>query len=346
MHVFVSEFVCGGGCDAVDPGGSLAREGAAMWQAIVADCCSLSGVHVSTTWDRRMGDPPLADPLLQQVDLHQVSGPGEEADAFAAQADVADGTLLIAPEFDGILSRRARAVESRGGRLIGPNSAAINLCTDKYLLARALAERKIPTIPTTLYDAATFRGDSASFPLVIKPRDGAGSQNTYRVENAAELARLRAEHANSSFLANAICQPYIAGQTLSVGLVIAAEGRQIVSFCPGEQRLSDDGRFRYLGGRVPAHAHFPHAIEAAARRACAIVGGLQGYIGVDLIAPANAPDHPLVVEINPRLTTSYLGYRALYVGNLAERILFPERVPAAPIWKPGPIEFEPSTLSV
>jgi predicted ATP-grasp superfamily ATP-dependent carboligase len=49
-------------------------------------------------------------------------------------------------------------------------------------------------------------------------------------------------------------------------------------------------------------------------RACRAIPGLAGYVGVDLIL---TPGGPLVVELNPRLTTSYLGLRAATRRNLA-----------------------------
>jgi predicted ATP-grasp superfamily ATP-dependent carboligase len=47
-----------------------------------------------------------------------------------------------------------------------------------------------------------------------------------------------------------------------------------------------------------------------------------GYLGVDLVLgddPSGADDR--VIEINPRLTTSYVGLRAAALCNLAEAML-------------------------
>ena len=63
------------------------------------------------------------------------------------------------------------------------------------------------------------------------------------------------------------------------------------------------------------------------------------YVGVDLIVPADEHAPPIVVEINPRLTTSYLGYRALAMDNLAERMLL--GLSQRPIeWRSGEVEFD------
>ncbi|MCH7688058.1 MAG: ATP-grasp domain-containing protein [Planctomycetes bacterium] len=61
------------------------------------------------------------------------------------------------------------------------------------------------------------------------------------------------------------------------------------------------------------------------RQACECIEGLNGYVGFDLILQKTNKDQPVIVEINPRLTTSYLGYRELMDENLAERMLFPQR---------------------
>src|SRR5262249_47993413 len=96
-----------------------------------------------------------------------------------------------------------------------------------------------------------------------------------------------------------------------------------------------------LGGRVPARLQFPAAVQRAAAEACELVVGLKGYVGVDLIVPEGAPDLPVVVEINPRLTTSYSGYSALASENPAARLLFPERAEQKIAWRTGAVLYEP-----
>ena len=52
------------------------------------------------------------------------------------------------------------------------------------------------------------------------------------------------------------------------------------------------------------------------------ISGLWGFVGVDLILGADAEGREdLAIEINPRLTTSYVGLRALLHGNLAGLML-------------------------
>jgi hypothetical protein len=67
-----------------------------------------------------------------------------------------------------------------------------------------------------------------------------------------------------------------------------------------------------------------------------------GYVGVDLVLgrdPHGGED--AVIEINPRLTTSYVGLRAATEGNLAEAMYQQSRGKDAAIsFDPRPLEFD------
>jgi hypothetical protein len=56
---------------------------------------------------------------------------------------------------------------------------------------------------------------------------------------------------------------------------------------------------------------------ALAQSALALLPGLQGYVGVDLVLSGS---DAWLIEINPRLTTSYIGLRQLIQLNLAQAI--------------------------
>ena len=53
-------------------------------------------------------------------------------------------------------------------------------------------------------------------------------------------------------------------------------------------------------------------------RIAAAIPGLWGYVGVDLI---DTPAGPVVLEINPRLTTSYCGLGGVLGVNLAALVV-------------------------
>jgi predicted ATP-grasp superfamily ATP-dependent carboligase len=339
LRIFVSEYVCGGGWPSETIAGSLAVEGRAMLCGIVDDLSRIAGVEVETTWDARLGRNPFS-----RARTIQSESQADELRHFRRLAAACDATLVIAPEFDGILLSRCRIVEEARGRLLGPGSRAVALCTDKLRLAVHLREAGIETIPAESFswNNALQNPDVAAlrFPAVIKPRDGAGSQNTWLVSNFDEFRRLHAERAPDNLPAEFVLQPYVAGQAASVGVLFAPSHREVEVLVPAEQRLSNDGRFRYRGGRLPLRHGDRAAIQSIAVAACRSVPGLRGYVGVDLIVPDANPRQPVIVEINPRLTTSYLGYRALAENNLAEWMLMQGRFERGVRWRNGVVEFD------
>ena len=340
MRIFVSEYVCGGGWPSETVAGSLAVEGRAMLSAIVQDLSRIAGVEVETTWDARLGRIPFA-----RARTTPIESPADEWRHFRRLSANCDAVLVIAPEFDGILLNRCRIVEEAGGRLLGPASRAVGLCTDKLRLAIHLRDAGIGTIPTETLNWDEPRGNASAesqhpFPQVVKPRDGAGSQNTWLVESADDFTRLRSELSRDALPAEFVVQPFVAGYAVSVALIFSASQRDVEVLLPAEQRISGDGRFRYLGGRLPIRAADSAAIQQVALAACRSIPGLRGYVGVDLIVPGQHPHRPVVVEINPRLTTSYLGYRALAENNLAEWMLIQGRFERGIRWRNGQVEFD------
>ena len=135
---------------------------------------------------------------------------------------------------------------------------------------------------------------------------------------------------------------YMPGLPASVALLCGPSGN--ITLAPCKQRLSDDGRFRYLGGESPLAAGMTDRAAALAQRAIAALPETVGYVGVDLVLghdPHGSED--AVIEVNPRLTTSYVGLRAAAQSNLAEamwRIAHGEALSVA--FAERPLEFDPA----
>jgi predicted ATP-grasp superfamily ATP-dependent carboligase len=91
---------------------------------------------------------------------------------------------------------------------------------------------------------------------------------------------------------------------------------------PCWQLLSSDGRFSYRGGSVILEPPLARRAASLALQALAAMPPAHGYVGVDLVLgeAADGKDD-VVIEINPRLTTSYVGLRRAVHENLAQAIL-------------------------
>jgi len=351
VRLFVSEFICGGALASEPLPDSLRREGRAMLWAIVEDLLRIPECSVVTTLDARLANDAKAH-RSSRCDITLVGDASEERHQFGKLGSSCAAALVIAPETDGELAERVRRLESLGIRTLNCSPQAIDLCGDKLALARHLEQHSLATIPTELVDWSLIPPPhpAPSGEWVVKPRDGAGSRLTFRIRADARDDWTRVTHAyNQAGISNrAMRQPFVAGQSLSVGCLCDFE-RNVELFPLARQRLSPE--FVFLGGTIPADlpAMVETEIRQLVRAACITIPGLRGYIGFDLLLPDAAPSQPkdwtpLVVEINPRLTTSYVGYRQLSANNLAERWLqscgvFSNRATVPPAWSPTQIEF-------
>jgi predicted ATP-grasp superfamily ATP-dependent carboligase len=336
LRIFAYEHACAVGDRARLPH-SLRVEGWAMLSAALADLTRLPSTEVATLLSpsKRRGD---------RASRYRIVRPDDEGRAFDDLAAWADGVLLIAPETGGVLFDLCRRVELRGGRLMGPASAIVRLVSDKLALARHLRERGVPT-PESRLVSPGGRPPYLSFPLVRKPRVGAGSQATFLVRSPAEWDDCEVRARGEGWVGHSIAQPFVPGRPASVAVLTGP--RQQLPLLPAGQTLSADGRFRYEGGVLPLPDALADRAVSLARRAVAAVPGLLGNVGVDLVlgGPSDGSDD-CVIEINPRLTTSYVGLRALAQTNLIgvlTRVLEGEAV-AEPAWRPGRVCFRPDGL--
>jgi predicted ATP-grasp superfamily ATP-dependent carboligase len=316
MRVFVYEHLSSGALAGQHGADSLRREGLAMLTAVLVDLEHCSGVQPVA----------LVEPAL--VSALQVEIPGAETHSlqdndierpFRHLARQADFTLVIAPEFDDLLEQRCRWALDEGSRLLGPTIEAIRLTGDKLALAEHLALQGIPTPPTApcLY----HHYPPWPYPVVCKPRFGAGSQHTGRVPHDLGYTAFRDRiDRETGTLREAIVQPWLPGLAASVAF-LAGPG-QLIAMPAAEQYLSPDGLFSYQGGRVPLPPAFQERAHRLARRAAETVDGLNGYFGIDLVlGPSDDGGDDVVIEINPRLTTSYVGLRRLARDNLMQALL-------------------------
>ena len=86
-----------------------------------------------------------------------------------------------------------------------------------------------------------------------------------------------------------------------------------------QQLISKDDGFTFHGGRSLLHK--PELCQRAhelARAAIECLPNSTGYLGVDLVL---GHKDDTVIEINPRITTSYIGLRAMAKSNLAEAMV-------------------------
>jgi predicted ATP-grasp superfamily ATP-dependent carboligase len=311
MHLFIYEYLSGGGllshegpADGLRP---LLAEGKAMCGAVAADFARITGVEVTCLRDAR--DRAWQPQGCRCVDVHASADHDRAFDRYAAHAD---WTLVIAPEIGGVLTERCRRITALGGRPLASPPRLIELASDKHATAEHLRQAGVPApkgIPFTLGERWP---SDFSYPAIWKPRDGAGSAGLRYVEHSGGAIPPpdgrpgRLEEFQGP------------GTAASVAFLCGPEA--CIPLPPCGQQL-DDG-FHYLGGWLPLAPALARRATRLAQKAIQSLPEPLGYVGLDLVLGRQEDGRgDVVIEINPRLTTSYIGLRAACRENLAEAML-------------------------
>lgn len=299
MRILAYEAVTGGAMIREEPSSALVHEADLMIRALLADLAQCDGILPVTTRDHRL--PPITGHETFVVERLQ-----DPMIAFDLALATADAAWIIAPETGGDLERLARHVVARGRTLIGPDPDAIAIATSKRATAEALASGGVPVVPT-------FTSADEIPPLpglwVVKPDDGAGAEATVRCWNY--------ERATERLRPGMVAQPWIDGDSLSLSLLCHRGASRLLSINRQHIRLDDD-TVRLGGITVNAMTDTDDVYAELGNAVARAMPGLSGWVGVDLVAADGALT---VLEVNPRLTTSYVGLRPAKALNGAALVL-------------------------
>lgn len=301
------EYITGGGLIAQPLPASLVAEGGLMLQALLAELKCLDNIQLCVPVDSRCKVPG------QLVD-HEIVliKPGQNImtilPALLAEVDL---FWPIAPESDGVLQQLAEIAAACGIETLVSDVQTIELCADKYATYQLLARLRLPVVETRLIaeGIAGWAGD-----VVFKVADGAGCQGSFVIGAEQWPAPLAALDQPQRY----VMQPYRTGQTASLSCLFK-HGLGWLLCCNQQQIVLERGRFNLQACLVnvdnPKRNFYRHMVAAIAEA----LPGLWGYIGIDVIETPEVG--PLVLEINPRLTSSYVGIRQATGINVAEQVL-------------------------
>jgi predicted ATP-grasp superfamily ATP-dependent carboligase len=300
------------------PGHALAAEGELMLLAMVRDLASIPGIETVV-----LVHPQFEAAMPEKVTRLECDGPIWPA--FRRAVHEAQAVWILAPEQEGILERLT-AVALQGGRvLLGCRPAALRVCASKRATAQVLDAARIPIVPVSDSPWA-LAGIEA---IVAKPDDGAGCQDTFIFYDRASL-----ERSPLSNRKDFVFQPLVSGEPLSLSALFC-EGRGRLLCCNRQHVAARADRFEFEGVTVNARLDHDGRYADLVDRIAGAIPDLHGYAGIDFIQSERGP---LVLEINPRLTTSYAGLRRALDINAARLVLeLPESLDDsfAPIVRPG-----------
>lgn len=268
----------------------------------------------------------------------------ETVRAFGAEAVVFGGGAELHTFVRGLLRRfryalviappaeLVRLVDAVGPRNLGPLPAHVATLSDKYAAYEALRSCGVD-VPETLL--VRHRGDEARlesyrFPLVIKPTMLAGSECVRVVWTSEDVgeAVIRAQACDPR--GRAVVQRFIEGMHASISAVFG-RGR-VLLYAVNLQLLELAGGYvKYWGGVSPLRdGEIVRRVGDVLARVASCYPELRGYVGFDVVVSGG---RVYVVEVNPRLTTSFVGIAELF-PKVAE---FMVKALEGPDELPGPV---------
>jgi len=293
----VFEYITGGGFNKQELPDSLTGEGSLMLNALLDNLIRLNSFEVTIMLDWRLANSIEVNSVIIRPE-HDVT---EEFVRLVKQSDL---VWPIAPEFDGILQNLCQTVESLGKVLLTSPATAVAIAGNKFKTYELLNRHHITSVPTRMFDDAYSPGE-----WMIKPIDGVGCSDSRVITNRLDFEQMVTSEGQY------VIQPHLQGVKTSLSCLFKQGRGWLV--CANLQRFEFTDQQYHLTGIVVNHYRDLSAYQQLIDEIAAALPELWGYAGIDLIEN----DRTWVLEINPRLTTSFVGiYDALGI-NIAEAVL-------------------------
>ena len=330
MRLLLLEYITAGGLSRVSMSGSLLREGLLMRDALLSDFNMLKDMEIVTTYDARLDSSHFAAFNHSSDKTICIDDTFDAMPVWQELIKTCDAALIVAPETNGVLAGLMHMVESAGIKNLGCSRSAVEIASNKYETYQLLKCANILSIVTyTVHDfLQADEGQSLAFShgVIVKPIDGAGCAHTLYFDNVSALRAWLQVESHDQFLRQDefIIQPYQTGTPASISMLCKNGAAWLLS-C-NQQSIEirnhlvkgNPASIHYKGSQVNALTRQQNAFAALANKIAAAMPDLNGYVGVDVIVNNN---DVYVVEINPRITTSYIGLRESLNVNPAKLLL-------------------------
>jgi hypothetical protein len=321
LKIVIYEHVSSGGYAEQPIPQSVLSEGFGMLRSIASDLKS-AGHEVTVLLDERISkfNPPIEANCT--VPIFYANEPQKFLQSIAK---INDALYIIAPETGGVLRSLVALVEGTGKVSLNCKSEAIAKVAKKTIVNEKLEnlgfapKTVILNLTDDLAKTEQVIKKTLKYPIVLKPADGTSCSGLSLVEDEKQLQKaiekIKAESLSEQFIA----QEFVEGEDASVSLVCNGEKAVAVSLNKQNVTLAKpDGTSSYEGGSVPFDHPLKKEAFRMAEKVVESIAGLRGYVGVDLILTQKKP---FIVDVNPRLTTSYVGLRRVAGFNVAEAIV-------------------------
>lgn len=326
-NLLILEFVSGGGYNKLEIPTSLFCEGYAMLRTIIEDFKNL-GFEITTLLDERIHH---LSPYLKSDEVKFVKKKDDFLTKYSECVQNSTFCFIIAPEFSKILFNLTQIVNKYKKRLLSIDINGILLGTSKFESHKFFKRSKLNSprtykIPlkngTIDVEFVLEKFHQLGGSIIIKPDDGVGSELVFHFTTKDQIVQFFRDYEEKLDIDRCyIVQEYIEGDDLSVSLINMTDPKKpevmkkvILSINNQEiRRLASNQGFLYMGGSSPVKGYelIKNKLEKLLNPMD--LTNFKGYFGIDFIKKNDKSIY--FIEINPRLTTSYIGIRNILDYN-------------------------------
>jgi len=227
-----------------------------------------------------------------------------------------DYVLLIAPPRE--LIKASKIVKDK---ILGPTHDCILTFSNKKSTYKFLEEHNIQ-VPRTkyLHKGRTLEEESLPYPVVVKPVDMAGGAGITLVKTPDNLEYALNRAWDNTFSEEIAVQEFLVGIHASISVISDGSNVHFISNNIQLIEVGDKGELKYYGGITPLkNGEISEKSLSIINKILKGCNCLRGYFGLDVVWVGW---RPYVVEVNPRLTTSFIGLAEVLGGDLGRLILY------------------------
>lgn len=308
--IFVCEFITAGGFSGDDLPPGLVTEGALMRDQLCNELMQTGLYVINTMHDRRLTPNALVD-SSKAVDSTNFK------DCFTASVEQSDFVWLIAPETDDVLVTLSQCCFAMGKPAIGGDLETIKAASNKLETAKLLTKGKLPT-PKTL-SVASWVAENNSVDKknkwLAKPVDGVGCEGIEVFSDADALNQWLAEQTN--VLKNTyFIQAFQQGVEASLS-ILCHDGKGWLLSCNRLNVVPNGDKLLLDTITINGFKEHWSLFEKLAEDVAALFPNMRGYLGIDAMFDVEASSLT-ILEINARLTSSYIGLSEATGLNMAQ----------------------------
>ena len=303
MNILIFEYITGGGMVGEGLPASLVKEGELMLQAVANDFAEIDNVQVSVLLDYRLRN-------TKQLFNEIIVSPEQcYTQVLGKAAGNIDALFIIAPETGNILTELCKKYAQFDFLLLNSSYQSIALMSDKLKGYQHLQSFEISQIPSyALKDIVSIQSEK----LILKPKDGVGCEGVHLINSSEDIDEALASVEKDNYFV----QPYLNGVSASLSL-LCCEGKCELLSVNKQILIEKNNHLELVQCKVNAFER-DKFIDFSEKLISALPE-LKGYVGVDVLLDEN---EIYLIEINPRLTTSYVGLKSALKINPAELILY------------------------